>query len=134
MNGSRRLAGPLAAALLLLLNACEGASTLGVFGGGVVPADEGTPNAGTGMDAGGGTGGRKDPSAGTFVPAPAQMRRLTSLQYARAIEEVFGNGIALRAELEADETAATFLSQGAGSVLLRRPVESGQATFPVPEK
>jgi hypothetical protein len=63
-----------------------------------------------------GAGGTAPP--GVFTPAPAGLRRLTSLQYRNSIADLFAGGATSTDDLEADTTLSGFASIGAALVTL----------------
>jgi hypothetical protein len=55
---------------------------------------------------------------GVFAPAPAGLRRLTSVQYRNSIADLFGGAVMATDDLEADTTLSGFASIGASLVSL----------------
>jgi hypothetical protein len=121
MRGGRDTTGVRRLVVVAALGALAVASCLGrgrVSGG---AAGGGAAGSGTGQSSGaaaatGAGGGATAP--GVFAPAPAGLRRLTSVQYRNSIADLFGGLATATDDLEADTALSGFQSIGASLVSL----------------
>jgi Protein of unknown function (DUF1592)/Protein of unknown function (DUF1588)/Protein of unknown function (DUF1595)/Protein of unknown function (DUF1587)/Protein of unknown function (DUF1585) len=113
VRGAAHHLGWLAVAAIV---ASAGCAARGRSGGGGGP---GTGSGGTGVGGTAGvTGAGGGVVPGVFGPAPAGLRRLTSVQYRNTIADLFGGTVAVSTDLEADTALSGFASIGASLVSL----------------